>query len=140
MPDRPLSRYAKVLGVTLLAGLIAGFVSGVVTVFMPPSGWVGGAFVAVTVALAMAAALWASIGWWRGLDEAAQEAHKWAWWWGATVGLCVAGVVLLTLIYGFGDFGLMPLKDGIMLGAAIVAGCQVGGYGIAWAVWWSKRR
>lgn len=140
MPDRPLSRYAKVLGLTALAGGVGGLASGLVAAFAPEGGWIGPALTAVAVSLAMAAGLWASLRWWKGLDEAAQEAHKWAWWWGATVGLCVAGVILLTLLYGPDDLGQASLEDGMQLGAGIVVGCQVVGYAVAWAVWWLKRR
>jgi len=42
------------------------------------------------VLLAAAVAVFSAIHslyWWRALDEAAQEAHKWAWWWGGNLGL-----------------------------------------------------
>ncbi len=120
--------------------MIAGGVAGFVTAMSEEASVGSAALIATAVALAMAAGLWASLKWWKGLDEAAQEAHKWAWWWGATVGLCFAGVILLTLLYGAGDLGEAPAKDAVMIGAAIVTGCQMVGYGVAWAVWWLKRR
>ena len=140
MSEHPLRRYGAVLGICGLAGMGAGFVAGIVTATSEEASLGGAALIAAAVAVAMAAGLWASLRWWKGLDEAAQEAHKWAWWWGATVGLCFAGVILLTLLYGAGDLGQVELKDGIMLGAVIVTGCQMAGYGVAWAVWWLKRR
>lgn len=140
MSEHPLRRYGAVLGICGLAGMGAGFVAGIVTATSDEASIAGAAMIAAAVAVAMAAGLWASLRWWKGLDEAAQEAHKWAWWWGATVGLCFAGVILLTLLYGAGDLGEAPIKDILMLGAAIVTGCQMVGYGVAWTVWWLKRR
>lgn len=138
--EHPLARYGAVLGFCVLAGLGAGVISGIVTATSSEPGWAGAAVVAGSSAVAMAVGLWASLRWWKGLDEAAQEAHKWAWWWGATIGLCFAGVILLTLVFGAGDLGQAPIKDAIMAGTAIVVGCQTLGYGAAWAVWWLKRR
>ena len=138
--EHPLRRYGAVLGICCLAGMGAGAVAGIVTATSDQASIGGAALIAATVALSMAAGLWASLKWWKGLDEAAQEAHKWAWWWGATVGLCFAGVILLTALYGAGDLGEAPVKSMLMIGAAIVTGCQMVGYGVAWAVWWLKRR
>lgn len=138
--DHPLRRYGAVLGVCVLAGMTAGGVAGIVTATSDEASIGGAALIATAVALSMAAGLWASYRWWKGLDEAAQEAHKWAWWWGSTVGLAFAGVVLLTLLYGAGDLGEAPIKSMLMLGCAVVTGCQIVGYGVAWAAWWLKRR
>lgn len=140
MSGHPLARYGAVLGVCIVAGMVAGVVSGVVTAMSSEGSLLGSAVVAVTSALAMAFGLWASVRWWKGLDEAAQEAHKWAWWWGGTVGLCAAGVVLLTLMFGAGDLGEGSVEGSILAGTAIVIGCEIVGYGVAWVVWWLKRR
>lgn len=138
--EQPLRRYGAVMGVCALAGMAAGAVAGVVSATSDEASLGGAALIATAVALAMAAALWACFRWWKGLDEAAQEAHKWAWWWGSTVGLCFAGVILLTLLYGAGDLGEAPIKSILMLGTAIVTGCQMVGYSVAWAAWWLRRR
>lgn len=140
MSEHPLRRYGAVLSVCGIAGMAAGGVAGLVTALSDEASVGGAALIAAAVALAMAAGLWASLKWWKALDEAAQEAHKWAWWWGSTVGLCFAGVILLTLLYGAGDLGEAPVKDVLMGGCALVTGCQMVGYGIAWAAWWLKRR
>ncbi len=140
MSEHPLRRYGVVLGICCLAGMGAGAVAGIVTATSDQASLGGAAVIAATVALSMAAGLWASLKWWKGLDEAAQEAHKWAWWWGSTVGLAFAGVILLTLLYGVGNLGEASVKTTVMIGAAIVTGCQMVGYGVAWAVWWMKRR
>ena len=136
----PLARYGAVLGICGLAGAGGGLVVGIVTASSPQDGPARAAIIAAAVTLAMAAGLWACLRWWRGLDEAAQEAHKWAWWWGSTVGLAFAGVVLLTLIYGAAEVFDGPAKPLFMAGAALVVGFQTLGYGIAWGLWWLKRR
>ena len=138
--ERPLARYGAVLGICGIAGAGAGIVSGIVTASSDEASIGGAALIASAVALAMAAGLWASFRWWQGLDEAAQEAHKWAWWWGSTVGLAFAGVILLTVLYGAGELGEAPVKSVLMAGCAVVTGCQMVGYGVAWAAWWLKRR
>ena len=134
--ERPLTRYLALMGVCLLAGGIAGGVSAVFGDRGPASP----AIVAGVVGLAMAAGLWVCARWWRALDEAAQEAHKWAWWWGSTFGLAIAGVVLFTLVYGAPDGLVGEPGDLFLAGAALVALCQTAGYAIAWAFWWLKRR
>jgi hypothetical protein len=82
--QNPLAQYGRLIAVCLVAGGIAGAVSAA---FGETAG-AGPLIVAGSVGLAMAAALWVCTRWWRSLDEAAQEAHKWAWWWGS---LCDAG-------------------------------------------------
>jgi len=138
--EQPLRRYGAVMGVGVLEVMAAGAVAGLVSATADEASLGGAALIAAAVALAMAAALWACVRWWKGLDEAAQEAHKWAWWWGSTVGLCFAGVILMTLLYGAGDLGEAPIKSILMLGTAIVTGCQMVGYSVAWAAWWFRRR
>lgn len=139
MSQHPLARYGAVLGVGLVAGGVAGGTAGAVSVLGPDS-IAGAALIAVVTSAAMALALWVSLRWWRGLDEAAQEAHKWAWWWGASIGMALSGVALFTMIYGApGRLGGDP-ADILLGGAAIVALFQLAGYGVAWIVWWLKRR
>lgn len=134
--ERPLSRYAAVMGFCVLAGMVAG---GLSTAFGDLDG-VGPAIVAGAVGIAMALTLWACARWWRALDEAAQEAHKWAWWWGSTFGLAIGSVALFTLAYGTpGGLTAQP-KDLLLGGAAIIGLSQAVGYGVAWAFWWLQRR
>ena len=140
MSEQPLRRYGAVLGICGLAGVGTGVVAGMVTGTSEEASIGGAALIAATVALSMTVGLWASLKWWKGLDEAAQEAHKWAWWWGSTVGLAFSGVILLTALYGAGDLGAAPIKSTLLFGAGIVTGCQMVGYGVAWAVWWLRRR
>ncbi|NEX93016.1 hypothetical protein [Caulobacter sp. 17J65-9] len=85
------------------------------------------------------------VQWWRTVDEAAREAHKFAWYWGGSLGLGVAGGLAIVLQRTpstplrdlaplHGDAGLFA--TGVL--ACIV--CQSVGYGVAWAGWWLARR
>ena len=88
--------------------------------------------------------------WWRGLDEAAREAHKWAWWWGGTTGTtgtAVSALIMLGLLALSGADGALIGPFAAMSPVAImqtavlgVLGFQVVGYGVAWGVWWLARR
>ncbi len=134
--ERPLARYGVVMGVCVLAGIIAGGVSAA----FGDSGPAAPAIVAGTVGLAMAIGVWACARWWRGLDEAAQEAHKWAWYWGSTFGGSLGAVALFTLAYGAEASLTADPQDLLLGGAAIIGVAQMIGYGVAWAVWWLRRR
>jgi hypothetical protein len=134
--ERPLRRYGVVLGVCVLAGAVAG---GISAAFGDRAG-TGPAIVAVAASVSMAAGLWVCARWWRELDEAAQEAHKWAWWWGSTFGLAIGAVALFTLSYGAPAALTGSPKSLLLGGAGIIALAQTIGYGVAWAMWWLRRR
>lgn len=86
-----------------------------------------------------------SIVYWRRLDEAAREAHKWAWFWGGSAGLFVAlGLMPLLLAEGaeavvLGEFAGAP-NGPVVTGVLIVFCCQSVGYAIAWVCWWLNNR
>lgn len=136
MSERPLARYGVVMGVCVLAGMIAGGVSAA----FGDSGPLAVPIVAATVALAMGVGIWVCARWWRGLDEAAQEAHKWAWYWGSTFGGSLGAVALFTLAYGAEASLTADPQDLLLGGAAIIGVAQMIGYGVAWAIWWQRRR
>jgi hypothetical protein len=136
VPETPLARYGALLLVCVIAGGLAG---GVSAAFGETAG-MGPMIVAGSVGLAMAATLWVCARWWRSLDEAAQEAHKWAWWWGSTLGLAVAAVAIFTLVYGAPERLVGEPKELFLAGAALIGGVQTVGYGVAWAFWWLQRR
>jgi len=140
--EHPLRRYGFVLGAALVAGGIGGFVASVVKGASSEGSLLYPLAVALTMSASMGAALWACAHWWRGLDEAAQEAHKSAWWWGCTYGLALGAVALFTLLHAGGaDLldGIRPV-DAMLGGILLVALFQTVGYGIAWSVWWLRRR
>ena len=138
-PKQPFGLGTYLLVIIGIA-LVGGVAGAAAALFADRPGPLGMGLTAAFISVAMAIALAACVWWWRGIDEAAREAHKWAWWWGSTVGLCFAGVILLTLLYGAGDLGEAPIKSILMLGTAIVTGCQMVGYSVAWAAWWLRRR
>jgi hypothetical protein len=143
MSQHPLRRYGVVLGVCLLAGGVAGGLSGGLAAVLGSTSPVSLAVSVVAISLGMAAGIWACLRWWRGLDEAAQEAHKWAWWWGSTGGLAIGGIGLLTVLIASLDRALviaMPAQELIYVSALGTVGVQALGYTVAWAVWWLRRR
>ena len=98
----------------------------------------------IPIAITMVIVGFVSIWWWRGIDEAAREAHKWAWWWGGSGGMALGAVVLITLT---ARDGVLPAASlGLSAADLIVGGMmtillfQLAGYTIAWAAWWLKRR
>ncbi|MDP3406033.1 MAG: hypothetical protein Q8S03_15195 [Brevundimonas sp.] len=131
-----MARYGIYVGICLLAGIIGGVLSAV----FGGDGPAAAPIVAGVVGLAMAFGLWACTVWWRGLDEAAHEAHKWAWWWGSTFGGSLGCVALFTLAYA-GEAALTAEpKDLFIMGAGLIGLSQVVGYGVAWVIWWLRRR
>ena len=82
--------------------------------------------------------------WWRSLDEAAKEAHKWAWWWGGNLGFMVGGgAVVISALNGV---HLLPTRvphtDAALIAAGLIAAlaAQAVGYTLAWCGWWVARR
>lgn len=143
-PRRPHGprAYIGVLAGSLVVGGIAGFGSAF---FGDQPGPGGIALTAAMITAAMAAALAGCIWWWRGIDEAAREAHKWAWWWGGTGGMAVGAVLLLTLMMRAQDVPVPPgfgsrSADIFVSGMISILLFQLAGYTIAWAGWWLKHR
>ncbi|WP_332655130.1 hypothetical protein [Brevundimonas sp.] len=142
-PKRPLGLGAYVLvlvGVGLVGGL-AGGLQGLISDHAGPYGAAATiALMAVTLAVALAACVW----WWRGIDEAAREAHKWAWWWGGSGGMAVGALVLLSVAANedASSAAAMDLSAGELLlgGMWIILMFQLAGYAVAWAAWWLKHR
>lgn len=137
-PARYLIAVIVLLAVGLVTGIGAGFLSG-----RTGPGAIAGT--AGLISVMMAVALGGSIWWWARLDEAAREAHKWAWWWGGTAGMAVGAVLLMTVMFHArtavitswaGETPAEILGSGMM---AILL-FQVAGYAIAWAAWWLQRR
>ena len=82
--------------------------------------------------------------WWRSLDEAAKEAHKWAWWWGGNLGFIVGGAAVV--IAALNGVHLLPARvphtDAALIALGVIAAfaAQAVGYGVAWCGWWVARR
>lgn len=139
-PFGPGTFVLMVLGVAVVGGLAGA--GGSIVGDQP--GPLGLALTVALMALAMAAALAACVWWWRGIDEAAREAHKWAWWWGGSSGMAVGAILLLTLTLR--DDGSTSQSVGSSAAELVAGGMfaillfQLAGYGVAWAAWWLKHR
>ena len=135
------------LTVGLCALVVVGVSATAATPFWPAQ-WGQAPSVGVVVLAAGLAVFLAlhTLYWWRALDEAAKEAHKWAWWWGGNLGLVVggAGVVAATLM-GV-DVNMLPAfvphSDAALVATGVlgVFAAQAVGYGLAWCGWWMARR
>jgi hypothetical protein len=142
-PKRPLGLgtfILMVIGVALVGG-VAGVGGDMLGDQPGPLGLIlTAALMSATMGVALAACVW----WWRGIDEAAREAHKWAWWWGGSSGMVVGAVVLLTLTVR--DDGSTPADVGLSVADLVAGGMyaillfQMAGYAVAWAIWWLKHR
>jgi len=143
-PKRPHGPGAYVL--TLGASVILGGLAGIGSAFLGDQpGPVGLALTAAMISAAMAGGTAGCIWWWRGIDEAAREAHKWAWWWGGTGGIALGGVLLMTLMMRAeqqplpASFGSAPAEI-FLSGMVSIVLFQTAGYALAWACWWLKHR
>ena len=128
-----------ITGLSLITGLIVGIASGVMGANGVPPVTVAIIVAAVGVVVVMSLAIW----WWRQVDEAAREAHKWAWWWGGSLGMGVSGLGLMVLIsLGAADTTLAHLDRTALLifAFATIVGAQLIGYTLAWAGWWLSKR
>lgn len=133
------------LTVGLCALTVVGVSATAATPFWP-SAWGQAPSIGVVV---LAAGLAVFLGlhtlyWWRSLDEAAKEAHKWAWWWGGNLGFIVGGAAVV--IAALNGVHLLPARvphtDAVLIAAGLIAAlaAQAVGYGAAWCFWWAARR
>lgn len=133
------------LTVGLCALTVVGVSATAATPFWPEA-WGRAPSIGVVVLAAGLAVFVAlhTLYWWRALDEAAREAHKWAWWWGGTLGLVAGGAaVVIAALAGVNLLpAALPHTDAalIALGVAAAFAAQAVGYGIAWCGWWIARR
>jgi len=132
------------LAAACIGGVAAGFVLDLgrrLSAFETPAVLAIG----LTMTAVMAVVMGLNLRWWRAVDEATREAHKWSWYWGGTTGLCV-GAVLFVLVNSFPravdaalDGALSP-AHALMAGMAVLAVLQVVGYALFWGGWWLARR
>lgn len=85
--------------------------------------------------------------WMKSIDEAAQEAHKWSWYWGGSAGLAVGMVGFLLSMSPATASWTIPTLQGrtdpmayATTGSLALMAVLIIGYGIAWAWWWFSRR
>lgn len=135
-------------GVAALFGLILllGFVGGLGSGFLADRPGSAAFWTTVTLTVVMmAAVLGVSFWWWSRLDEAAREAHKWAWYWGGSSGMLIGLVLMLVLKTRPADIALpaslgQTPADLLLNGMMAILLFQLVGYGLAWAWWWLGRR
>jgi hypothetical protein len=140
-PKRPfgIKAYLLVMAVTVVIGAFSGAASAILeTVFGVSGFWVNAPLLLIAMGAAMALCVW----WWRGIDEAAREAHKWAWWWGGTGGMAVGAALVLSLQLGGAPINTTDMSAGDLIAAGMMSILlfQVVGYSIAWAAWWLRHR
>ncbi|WP_374470722.1 hypothetical protein [Phenylobacterium sp.] len=96
--------------------------------------------------LPLVLALGGSILWWRMLDEVARDAHKTAWYWGASFGMLIGFVALILLERAGGGVitqglgGKTTPEAFVGLGAMLVIAAQIVGYLVVWVGWWISKR
>ena len=141
---KPISA-GGILGLMVIVGVL-GMIGGFGASFLSERPGVGGLVgSAVFLVVVMAAALALSIWWWRNLDEAAREAHKWAWYWGGSAGMMLGLAVVFTLAIRHVDLGgflsadTKPI-DLVVGGMMSILLFQVVGYALAWGWWWARMR
>lgn len=122
-----------------LAGGVVGALWGVLDameIAVPRPVLVGAAVVAIP---ALAWAMWVH---WRNVDEAAREAHKFAWFWGASGGLLLALPImaLITTTRLELVFGPREPSEWVIGGLFCMALLQITGYALTWAGWWLVRQ
>jgi hypothetical protein len=118
-----------------ILGVGGGLLSGL-DVTLPQPLVFGGSLV-IVVAL-----FWVSVIYWRNIDEAAREAHKFAWFWGGTGGMLVI-LPIATLISTERLVAVLGPHDPgewVAFGFASLLIAQLLGYGLVWTGWWLRQR
>ena len=85
---------------------------------------------------------WAMWVHWRNVDEAAREAHKFAWFWGGTGGMLL-GLPLMILTTSAkleALFGARAPSEWVAGGLLAMLALQITGYAVTWAGWWLIRQ
>lgn len=154
MSARKTTKPVKPVGY-IIALFIIGMLCGAGFAFVEDASLLGGmsSRTGLLIALVLAgllgtASVWLGGRWMKSIDEAAQEAHKWSWYWGGSIGMAVGMVLIL--------MAMLPLSSNIRLeswfdgrtdpaaymatGAVAIVGLMMIGYLLAWALWWFQRR
>jgi hypothetical protein len=138
-----LGRRERITQGMMAAFLLIGAIGGTVFAASDDLGFKVPPAVAASGALiAMAVVSVASVIYWRNLDEAAREAHKFAWFWGgsASLVLVIPILPLLNTAQLVAAFGPHPPSDWVIGGVLSLLGLQVVGYSLIWVGWWLVRR
>lgn len=101
------------------------------------------AFITVGVLVLIPATVWLVLKAWSRMDEAAREAHKWAWYWGGALGIIPGFVIANSRSLGLelaGRLGFTEPSELIEFGGVAVLLSMLVGYLLAWGLWWFRRR
>lgn len=131
--------YSLVMLLCMGAGMVGGL--GVAMSEMAPGVW--SFWIALGAMLvAMTAGMIVCVKWWSQIDEAAREAHKWAWWVGGNIGLAAGLVVMMALLYRGEAIGLTDVSGvrAMANGMGLMLLFPLAGYSAAWLFWWFQRR
>lgn len=141
---------AVALGLFLIATFVTGGVIGYLSVDDKDvlANPVALAAVVAFAAVSMLIAMWISLKWMSSIDEAAQEAHKWSWFWGGSSGMAVGGVfVILAALPQAATINIPAWYSDrtdpaayAATGAFAMLTLMLIGYAVAWAWWWLGRR
>jgi len=126
------------IGSALFGGLVGGAhaVFGQLSIALPRPLIFSVSLVGVAIAFAL------SVVYWRNIDEAAREAHKFAWFWGASGGI----LVILPLCALIGSERLVAVMgerspgEWVFFGVSTLLVAWIIGYGLVWAGWWLRQR
>jgi hypothetical protein len=131
---RPAALWLVAVGGSLALGMIVGVAQA----------WLSPAWGGAATTLACLAGLGLCAWKWTAIDEAAREAHKFAWFWGGSASLCVIGGLYVWLVRGGDASSLARMSHSpgelIALGIGVCILIQLVGYLAAWAGWWLARR
>lgn len=103
----------------------------------PPASVLGYALLALAPLM-----IGASVIYWRNIDEAAREAHKFAWFWGGSGSILLAAPLAMLI----GDTRLTALagphspSEWFAIGVFSLLVFQLTAYVLVWAVWWIRQR
>lgn len=152
--NKPQTMRTLITASVLVAGAICGGVIGYLDDVSDAGAVVAAKpsmMLALMVALAVGFGVLCVVGgryWMATLDEAAQEAHKWAWYWGGSIGMAVglAGMLVL-MLPSSRTLAIPSVLDGrtdpaayLFTGALALLAPMMVGYLLSWAVWWWQRR
>lgn len=131
---------------SMVAGGIMGFLQASGRLNLMSSTMVVAVFVPVAIIL-VGFSFWVGAWWMKSIDEAAQEAHKWSWYWGGSCGLSIAMFGYLAFFLPASADWDLPTMSGrtdpmayAVTGGLFVIFLLLAGYTIAWALWWFQRR
>jgi hypothetical protein len=134
-----VGRWGRPLTILLIAA-VGGGVLAAITDAIEESGDGEVVMAPWVIAAAIGLGIWGSLAIWRLLDEAAREAHKWAWYWGSSVGVALA-LPLFLLGEQSADYrSRLGIGDGFDDGVITVLVLEVVCYALAWVFWWARRR